>query len=298
MNRAVPSLRSKFSTTIYEWLLHLNADLHCHSTVSDGALPPADVARRAASNGVSLWTLTDHDSIQGLAEAREAAAGTGMRFISGVEVSVTWNFQNLHVVGLNVDPEDPSLGAGLEKIRFSRRSRAERIAQQLNAAGIKGSLDGAYAFAGNPDLIGRTHFGRFLVAQGYARDMADVFQRFLSAGRTGYVQHQWAELSEAVGWIGTSGGVAVLAHPGRYKLSREQLMRLIREFKVCGGAAIEVVTASHSNDQVTDFALLCKTHGLLASRGSDFHEPNDARYDLGLLPPLPTSVKPVWSEFA
>ncbi|MFN0304798.1 MAG: 3',5'-nucleoside bisphosphate phosphatase [Burkholderiales bacterium] len=276
----------------------MNADLHCHSTVSDGTLSPAEVAGRAAANGVSLWTLTDHDSTQGLAEAREAAAGTGMRFIGGVEISVTWSFQNLHVVGLNVDPKDLGLGAGLEKIRFSRRSRAERIAEQFNAAGIKGSLDGAYAFAGNPDLISRTHFARFLVAQGYARDMTDVFQRYLSAGRTGCVRHQWADLSEAVGWIRASGGVAVLAHPGRYKLSREQLMRLVREFKACGGAAIEVVTASHSDDQAIDFALLCKTHGLLASRGSDFHDPNDARYDLGMLPALPPSVTPVWSEFA
>ncbi len=276
----------------------MNADLHCHSSVSDGTLRPADVAGRAASNGVSLWTLTDHDSIQGLAEAREAAAGTGMQFIDGVEISVTWNFQNLHVVGLNIDPDDAGLGAGLEKIRFSRRARAEKIAVQLSAAGIKGSLDGAYAYAGNPDLIGRTHFARFLVAQGYARDMTDVFQRYLSAGRTGFVRHEWASLNEAIGWIRTSGGVAVLAHPGRYKLSREQLMRLIREFKTCGGAAIEVVTASHSNDQAADFALLCRSHGLLASRGSDFHDPNDARYDLGMLPALPTSVTPVWSEFA
>lgn len=276
----------------------LNSDLHCHSTESDGTLSPAEVARRAASNGVSLWTLTDHDTLKGLPEAREAAAASGLRFVHGVEISVTWNFQTLHIVGLNIDPANLVLLAGLAKIRASRQERAQKIADQLTEAGISGSLDGAYAFAQNADLIGRTHFARFLVARGFARNESDVFRRYLSPGRTGDVPHQWAQLAEAVAWIRASGGVAVLAHPGRLKLARAQLVRLIGDFKACGGAAIEVVTASHSQDQAADFALLCCSHGLLASRGSDFHNPDDARYDLGKLPQLPSSVTPVWSLFA
>ena len=275
----------------------MNSDLHCHSTESDGTLAPADVARRAASNGVSLWTLTDHDTIKGLPEAREAASAAGLRFLNGVEISVTWNFQTLHVVGLNIDPANHVLLSGLAKIRASRQERAKRIADQLTEAGIAGSLDGAYAFAQNADLIGRTHFARFLVARGFARDESDVFRRYLSPGRIGGVAHRWAELAEAVKWIRASGGVAVLAHPGRLNLARAQLVRLIDEFKACGGAAIEVITASHSQSQAADFALLCRSHGLLASRGSDFHNPDDARYDLGKLPPLPSSVTPVWSLF-
>jgi 3',5'-nucleoside bisphosphate phosphatase len=275
----------------------LNPDLHCHSSVSDGTLLPGDVARRAAANGVSLWTLTDHDSVQGLPEARDAAAAAGMRFLDGVEISVSWNFQTVHIVGLNIDPHHAGLVAGLAGVRNSRRARAESIAAQLTDAGIQDSLPGAYGFAANPDLIGRTHFARFLVAKGHARHMSDVFQRFLSPGRTGWVAHQWATLNHAVAWICASGGVAVLAHPGRYKLAREQLVRLITEFKSCGGQAIEVVTASHSIDQTNEFALLCRAHGLLASRGSDFHSPEEARFDLGVLPALPSSVTPVWHQF-
>lgn len=258
---------------------------------------PADVARRAAANGVSLWTLTDHDSVEGLNAAREAAATAGMRFLNGVEISVSWNFQTIHIVGLNIDPHHPDLVGGLASVRRSRRIRAEKIADQLTDAGIADSLDGAYAFAANPELVGRTHFARFLVAKGHARHMSDVFQRYMTPGRTGWVAHQWANLDQAVAWILASGGVAVLAHPGRYKLSREQLVRLIVEFKQCGGGAIEVVTASHTIDQTNDFALLCRAHGLLASRGSDFHSPEEARFDLGVLPELPRSVTPVWTQF-
>lgn len=276
----------------------MNADLHCHSTESDGTLSPAEVAKRAAANGVSLWTLTDHDTVRGLPEARDVAQAAGMRFLNGIEISVTWNFQTLHIVGLDINPDDPSLARGLARIRASRQGRAEKIADQLTAAGVTGSLDGAHALAQNPDLIGRTHFARFLISRGYARNMSDVFQRYLAPGRVGGVPHQWAELAEAVGWIRASGGVATLAHPGRHKLARAQLVRLIEEFKACGGAAIEVITASHSQDEATDFASLCRAHGLLASRGSDFHNPADARYDLGNLPALPNSVTPVWSLFA
>lgn len=258
---------------------------------------PGDVARRAAANGVSLWTLTDHDSVQGLDEARDAALAAGMRFLNGVEISVSWNFQTIHIVGLNIDPQYAELVRGLARVRHSRRMRAAKIADQLAGAGIDNSLEGAYAFAANPDLVGRTHFARFLVAKGYARHFSDVFQRYMTPGRTGWVAHQWANLDEAVAWIRASGGVAVLAHPGRYKLSREQLVRLIIEFKTCGGGAIEVVTASHSIDQTNDFALLCRAHGLFASRGSDFHSPEEARFDLGLLPALPATVTPVWTQF-
>jgi hypothetical protein len=273
----------------------MNADLHCHSTASDGTLSPAALAERAQANGVTLWSLTDHDVLDAQAQAREAANDLGIRYVPGVEVSVTWQFQTVHIVGLGVDPSSAELEAGLASVRSSRQRRAERIAARLAEAGIDGTLEGAYRYAENPELIGRTHFARYLAAAGHAEDTNAVFQRYLSAGRPGYVPHEWAMLDDAVRWIRASGGLAVIAHPGRYKLSRDQLLALLAQFKATGGTAIEVVTGSHALDRVDDFAFLARSHGLLASCGSDFHEPGEGRFDLGSVPSLPDFVTPIWS---
>jgi len=272
-------------------------DLHCHSTASDGVLSPAKVVQRAAANGVSVLALTDHDEVVGLAGAAEAARAAGIRLVPGVEISITWGDISIHIVGLGVDPEDETLATNLDFVRSSRGRRAERIAAELDSLGIEGSLAGAYGYAENPKVIGRTHFARFLVQRGVAPDVASVFKRYLARGKPGYVAHQWAELADAVAWIRASGGRAVVAHPGRYKLPRSELRRFLGEFKAAGGEGIEVVTGSHSPEQYGEFARLAREFEFLASRGSDFHGPEESLADLGRLPPLPADLKPVWHDW-
>lgn len=275
-----------------------NFDLHCHSTASDGLLGPKELVRRAAEHGVTVLALTDHDELRGLEEARETAHEHGIRFVDGVEISVSWNRTTVHVVGLGIDPASKPLAQGLATVRESRMVRAERIAKELALAGIAGSLEGAYSYAENPRLIGRTHFARFLVARGHVRDVKTAFQRYLVRGKPGYVPHQWATLGEAVHWIVAAGGRAVVAHPGRYKLSRPEMRRLLEEFKAAGGQGVEVITGSHTRAHYAEFAALARELGLLASRGSDFHGPQESGMELGRLPPLPPDLTPVWHDWA
>ena len=275
----------------------LNADLHCHSTVSDGTLEPVELARRAHARGVQLWALTDHDELGGLAAAAAAAKELGLPFIAGVEISVSWASETLHIVGLRIDPDNETLRAGLQQTRSGRTIRAHKMAEQLAVAGIPDAFEGALNYVGNPDLIGRTHFARYIVEINRCDDVREVFTKFLVEGKPGYVPMQWASLEEAVGWIHAAGGVAVIAHPGRYKLREPELRELFAQFKAMGGEAIEVVTGSHSNDQFRRFAGYAKEYGFLASRGSDFHGPEESRFDLGTLPPLPDSVVPVWHNW-
>jgi len=275
----------------------MNIDLHCHSSASDGLLAPEALAARAAGQGVTVLALTDHDEVTGLAEARQAAEERGIRFVDGVEISVNWGDTTIHVVGLQIDPRHPALSAGLETVRSSRARRAAKIGEALGAAGIPDSFAGALAYVGNPDVISRTHFARFLVQQGYARDVRSVFQHYLVRGKPGYVPHQWAALKDAVSWIRASGGVAVVAHPGRYKLSHHEMRTFLAEFKDCGGTGIEVVTGSHSPEQYGVYAKIARDFGLLASRGSDFHGAGESRAELGSLPPLPQDLKPVWHDW-
>jgi len=272
-------------------------DLHSHSTNSDGVLRPEELVRRAARRGVSVLALTDHDATDGLAAARRAAGDAGVEFVNGVEISVTWDGQTLHIVGLHIDPAHPELARGLERLREGRRRRAEQIADELDKAGIEGSLAGARAHVTNPELVGRTHFARFLAERGYARDVPGVFKRFLVTGRPGHVPHLWAGLEQAIGWIRASGGMAVLAHPGRYKLEEPQRCALLAAFKDAGGAAIEVVTGSHTPDQFQSYARYAQRYGLLASTGSDFHGPGESYRDLGDLPDLPRGCTPVWAAW-
>jgi len=274
----------------------LNADLHCHSTVSDGTLSPEQLAQRAKDRGVALWSLTDHDEIAGQHRAAAAARAAGLDYLCGVEISVTFAQQTIHVVGLGIDPDDDALCRGLADTRAGRNRRAQAIGDSLAAAGIDGALDGAQAFAGNPELVTRTHFARWLVATGVCRDAHEVFRKYLVRGKPGYVAHQWATLRDAVHWIGGAGGIAVIAHPGRYKVSAAEEWALFEEFKRHGGRAVEVLTASHGDAEVARYAALAREHGLLASRGSDFHGPGESRIDLGALPALPQGLTSVWSE--
>lgn len=271
-----------------------NVDLHCHSRASDGLLAPSNLVRRAGEFGVTTLALTDHDDTSGIEEAAVAARESGVRLVPGVEISVTWEETAVHVVGLGIDPKDASLAEGLKWVRGGRARRASQMADALAAAGIPGSLEGALAYVKNPDLISRTHFGRYLVEKGYARDFKGVFQNYLVNGKPGYVAHKWAELGDALRWIAAAGGIAVLAHPARYRFRGEQLRRFLEEFSGRGGRGIEVMTPNHTPDECDRFAALAREFGLLASRGSDFHGPGESRVDLGALPPLPDGLEPAW----
>ena len=280
----------------------LDYDLHCHSTISDGLLSPTDLVARAFERGVKFLALTDHDDISGLPEAAMAAARHGMHFINGVEISVTWRSYTLHIIGLRINPAYKPLAEGLQNIRSGRGARAELIAESLARSGISGALAGAYQYANNQGIIGRTHFARFLVEYGYCKDVRSVFKNYLVKGKPGYVPHQWASLPDAVSWIRGSGGVAVLAHPGRYTAARKgmgqkTLRELLGEFVDLGGQGIEVVCGSHSPEQYVEFARYANEFNLLASCGSDFHGPGESYRDLGRLPDFPLNCRPVWQAW-
>lgn len=276
-----------------------NFDFHCHSVVSDGLLPPAELAVRAAGNGVDLWALTDHDDLGGLEAAAKAAAEVGMGFVTGVEISIEWREVPIHIVGLGFDPAHPAMVNGLTGLRAGRVERAQRMSDALAAVGIPGVFEGAMRYAGNPNLISRAHFARYLVEAGIAKDVQSVFQYYLTPGKPGYVDHRWATLMEAVEWIHAAGGVAAVAHPGRYRLlSNKDLRAFLAEFKDCGGEAVEVVCGSHTPDHVLHFARLARYYGFHASRGSDFHGPEESYIDLGRLPGLPEDLKPIWRLLA
>lgn len=275
----------------------LNADLHCHSTVSDGLLAPAEVVRRAHANGVELLALTDHDELGGLPEARAAAAEVGLRFVDGVEISISWgDDQTVHIIGLGIDPENKALADGLRQVRGGRDARAGRMADELDKFGIHGAYEGALKYVGNPALISRSHFARFIVESGFAKDTKSVFDFWLAKGKPGYVEHTWASLKDALDWIIGAGGIAVIAHPGRYRVSRVERQRLFEEFKNLGGRGIEVLSGSHGENETRELARVAREFGFLASRGSDFHGPGESWIDLGRLPNLPEGLTPVWSE--
>src|SRR5437867_7238614 len=278
-------------------LVMLRYDLHCHSTCSDGLLSPAEVVRRAAQRGVDVLALTDHDELSGLAEARATAQATGIRLVDGAELSVSWRDVTLHVLGLGIDPGCPVLVDGLAAIREGRSRRAERIGAALASAGIQGAYEGAMRYVTSERLVSRTHFARFLVDAGHVRDMKEVFKRFLVPGKPGHVPHAWATLSDAIDWIHSAGGQAVLAHPGRYKVSSHDMRELLSAFHDIGGDGIEVLSSSHTPEQYTQFARFARVFGLRASLGTDYHGPGESWVDLGDMPALPAGLTPVWKNW-
>jgi hypothetical protein len=291
----IPLLRQTFAakqSPIATFPLN-NPDLHCHSTVSDGTVAPKALLARAARRGVGWLALTDHDDTGGLAEAAEAAREHGIRFINGVEISVTWRNETIHVVGLGIDPNDEALQAGLAATRSGRIERAKRMSAVFDGLGIEGTFEGATRLAGNPRMISRTHYARYLCESGKVKTVKDAFRPWLGAGRPCNVTQEWARLEDTVRWINGSGGVAVIAHPGRYGLDRPQMRALLSEFRDVGGAAIEVVTGSHQPQHFSHFAKQAVEFGLAASCGSDFHSPAESR-DLGGLQPIPAICEPVW----
>ena len=271
-------------------------DLHTHTFYSDGALAPAELVARAAAHGVNVLALTDHDVTDGLHEARMAADAAGLTLVPGVEISVTWGGQTVHVLGLQIDVANAALQTGLARLREFRDWRAEEMGRRLAKAGIPGGIEGARARA-QRGLVSRTHFAQFLVADGRAPDVRSVFKKYLVQGKPGHVPGQWAPLEEAIGWIRAAGGQAVLAHPARYKVTATRLKKLLDEFRTAGGAGIEVVSGSHSRDDMFRFAQLARHYGLLASSGSDFHSPQNCHMDLGPMPPLPDGCTPIWQTW-
>lgn len=272
----------------------VNADLHCHSCVSDGTLEPEALAARAKANGVELWALTDHDEVGGQHRAMSAARELGLPYLTGTEISVTFAGATVHIVGLGFDADDPALVRGLATTRGGRRERAQDMGRELAKVGIKDAYEGALKYVGNPELISRTHFARHLVETGVCHDTQDVFRRYLVEGKPGYVPHRWATLRNAVTWITQAGGMAVIAHPGRYKFTPNEEYALFSEFKAHGGRGVEVVTGSHTSADFVKYADVALEFDLCASRGADFHSPEESHTDLGTLPELPARLTPVW----
>jgi predicted metal-dependent phosphoesterase TrpH len=276
----------------------LNADLHCHSVVSDGTLTPEQLAARAKANGVELWALTDHDEVGGQDRALVAAQASGMKYLTGVEISVTFAGKTVHIVGLGFDAHNEALVQGLRQTRGGRGERAQEMSDGLAKVGIHGAYEGALKYVGNPELISRTHFARFLVESGVCQDTNEVFRRFLTEGNPGFVPHRWATLKDAVQWIVQADGMAIIAHPARYGFTANEEYALFTEFKQHGGQGVEVVTGSHTVDEYVTYAEMAKEFNLFASRGSDFHSPDESRVDLGTLPWLPGQLTPVWDVLA
>jgi 3',5'-nucleoside bisphosphate phosphatase len=276
----------------------LNADLHCHSIVSDGTLTPEALAQRASANGVELWALTDHDEVGGQERAAAAAKALGMKYLTGVEVSVTFLGQTVHILGFGFDADNAQLVQGLLQTRGGRGERAQEMSDGLAKVGIKGAYEGALKFVSNPELISRTHFARFLVESGVCKETNEVFRKYLTEGKPGFVEHRWATLKDAVTWIIQAGGMAVIAHPARYKFTPNEEFALFTEFKGFGGQGVEVVTGSHTPAEYGTYAETAKEFGLAASRGSDFHSPDESRTELGTLPYLPGHLTPVWEVLA
>jgi predicted metal-dependent phosphoesterase TrpH len=276
----------------------MNADLHCHSVVSDGTLTPEVLAERAKANGVELWALTDHDEVGGQDRALAAARACGMPYLTGTEISVTFANHTVHIVGLGFDVHNSTLIEGLQRTRGGRSERAQEMSDGLAKVGILNAYEGALQYVGNPELISRTHFARHLVDSGVCTDTSEVFRKFLTEGKPGYVPHRWARLQDAVQWITGAGGMAVIAHPARYGFTPNEEYALFSEFKAHGGRGVEVITGSHSSQEAVRYAETALEFGLAASRGSDFHSPDESRIDLGTLPLLPGKLTPVWELLA
>lgn len=271
-------------------------DLHSHSTVSDGSLSPEHLVARGIDQGVDVLALTDHDGTEGITAAQAAAQGTKLSLVTGVEISVTWGSSTIHILGLKVDHKNEALQKGLKKIRDYRKERAFKIAERLEKSGISGAYEGASQYA-SPVMLGRVHFAKFLVDKGHAKNINDVFKRYLVRNKPGYVSGEWATLAQAVNWINGAGGQAVIAHPARYKMTATKLRRLITEFKELGGVGLEVVSGRQHPEEIKTLAKLANDFNLLASCGSDFHSPDNTWVELGRLPELPSSVNPIWKKW-
>lgn len=271
-------------------------DLHSHSTASDGELTPAELVHRASARGVDVLGLTDHDVLDGLAEAVLTASRLGLILVPGVEISVSWQGRLVHIVGLGLDAGNQPLQQGLMGLRAKRRIRAAEIARRLEHLGIPGAAEGARQES-RGSVVSRSHFARFLVKRGFAKDFKTAFKRYLGHGKAAFVPCEWAGLEEAVAWIRGAGGQAVVAHPARYQMSRRLLQAFLAEFRQLGGCGMEVASSSHSHQETAAMAAHARQFGLLASVGSDFHSPMGSWAELGKFPALPEHCVPIWKNW-
>lgn len=276
----------------------MRVDLHAHTCASDGSLTPAQLCQRAVDRAVQLLAITDHDTAQGYRQARAwlAEQGLPLQLVPAVEYSCVWSNLNVHVVGLGIDVEHPVSLAAFERLYAARRQRAELIGERLAKLGMPGACEGALQLAGDSQ-VGRPHFARYLVQAGHVGSEDIAFDRYLGAGKVGDVKALWPELAEVVGWVREAGGVAVLAHPLKYRLTASKLRRLVQAFIAAGGEALEVVTGRQTLDGTQLLARLCGEYGLQASMGSDFHGPGYAWSELGDMSALPASCAPVWQRW-
>ncbi|MCK5121799.1 MAG: PHP domain-containing protein [Methylomarinum sp.] len=271
-------------------------DLHCHSTASDGALSPTEVVQRAQQQGVTSLALTDHDTINGLAEAAKAAQSSEINFIPGIEISTTWENKCFHIVGLNIDPTNTTLVTGIQSLQSLRTERARKIASKLEKRRIPNVYESVMKEA-NGGMVTRAHFAKFLLENNYISTQQEAFDRYLGHGKSAFVSTIWADLHEAVNWINQAGGVAVVAHPLRYKMTASWMRRFLAFFKEIGGQGIEVVTGRSTPDEIRRAQFFANQYQLAASVGSDFHTPNNQWIDLGRLAPLPDGINPIWELF-
>ena len=273
-------------------------DFHTHTSASDGALAPAELVDRALEQGVDLLAVTDHDTVAGYLAAADHYRGDpgALRLVSGVELSCRWSGTTVHVVGLGLDTQAPSISTGLAKLDRARVERARKIDRRLQRKGFDGALEGARRHAGDSQL-GRPHFAAWLVEQGHVKDANQAFDRYLGQGKLGDVKAFWPELAEVTGWITESGGVAVLAHPLKYRFTRMKLGRLVKDFVAAGGEALEIVSARQTPDQVRSLCRLAREHDLEVSLGSDFHRDGPYSPQLGVELPRLEGLRGVWERF-
>ncbi len=274
----------------------MSFDLHTHTSASDGALAPSALVQLAHDCGVSTLAVTDHDTTAGLQEAQQKAQELDIRFIPGIELSVSWTQTVIHIVGLNINTDSVAMQQGIASLKQLREVRAQQIGESLAKSGFEHAFSGAKELAGE-GTITRLHFAQYLVAQGCAKNVSKIFKHYLVRGKPGYVATRWASLEDAVSWITGAGGIAVIAHPHRYKIGNKVIQRLLEEFKQCGGQGIEVVCGNSNYKDTTKFSRLTQKFELLASVGSDYHGPHQNWNGLGCLAPLPDSVEPVWNFF-
>ena len=269
-------------------------DLHCHSNLSDGSLTPSEVVARAVENGVKTLAITDHDESGAFNLVRDEAVALGLHLIPGVEISTHWHGYDIHLIGLGFDPDHQGLQEGLAGIRQVRQGRAETIAHKLAACNIPGALEGAKAYG--TGLIGRLHFARFLVDGGYCLSVQDAFSKYLGKDKRAYAPIDWVPISQAIGWLHDAGGLAVIAHPLRYKMKTKKLRQFIKDFKKLGGDGVEVLTSNIRADSVILMRDMVNKSELYASVGSDFHGPHMPWAELGRLVDLPESCTPIWTS--
>lgn len=272
----------------------MNVDLHCHSNLSDGALSPQDLVALAQQRKVDMLAVTDHDNIDCYNEINRSMGG--IKIITGVELSTTWRNMGIHIVGLNMDLSNSTLLQGIDYQTKARALRAQLIDRKLNDLGLDNCLEGARRYSGG-NQIGRPHFAKYLVEIGAVSNMQQAFKRYLGAGKAGDIKQQWAELGDVISWIRSAGGVAVLAHPTKYNMTRTKLCLLLEDFVQLGGEAIEVISGSQTASITDSMSKLCQQFNLLASCGSDFHAPSQPWAALGMIPKLPDNNVPVWTRW-